>query len=462
MARSIHETRKSWSRLRRFDYSSPKEKDAALHVAVRRLWKKRRVKDAVRRERRTDPPPLEPASVSTIPIHVDDEGPLVHHGASGEDVRAFLQFMPASVTDGIEEVRLCLGAAYMEESGDGTDERDPYLRRLGSEHLRGLFAPPVLGLYRPMSGKIAVFAYVWDRDASSPLPSFVLEFYLRLRSLSVLVHEVAHHHDHACRIARGRWLSDRKETFENYAERMEWAWMRDFVIPYIETKYASEWQAVREWIWRLGGAAPTLELMAGDPRYTNRNGWTKLGVSTADAVRDLMKAVAEGKNLLDSRLAYAWGLHYADEYERCLQISTDLVGEEPESVPALTLHADTLEHLERFEEALAQVDHALSLDPCYAQAWQVRVRLMEGMKRWSEMLEACDRWLAELGSSKRAILAHRARAVALCALERSEEMETALSAGIPKRAENDPKIKESIRRLVFKRASKEQSKSPQM
>ena len=459
MARSIHETRRSWARLRRYDFSNPEEKEAAVGAAVRRLWKKRRIKNAIRRERRQDAPAQEPVSVSTIPIHVDDDGPLAHHGAAAEDIRAFLEFMPASVTEGIQEIRLCLGTAYMEETGASSSDRDPFFRRLGSELLPGLFVPPVLGLYTRKSGKIAIFAYVWDKQASLRLPAYVSEFYLRLQTLSVLAHEVAHHHDEARRVARGRWLSDRKETYENYAEKMQWEWMHDFVFPHIERRYGREWQQVEAWVREYGGGAPALELMAGDPRYTTRDGLIRLATSTSEATADLMKAVAEGKSLTESRLAYAWALHYADEYERCLQISTTLVADEPQNAAALTLHADTLEHLDRLDEALTQVDRALTLDANYEPAWRVRVRIMEDLKRWADMLEACDRWIVQLAESKKAILAHRAQAVALCALGRFAEMEDALAKGIPQRLHGDAKTTETVRRLIFKRAGRAENVS---
>jgi tetratricopeptide (TPR) repeat protein len=450
MSRSIHESRKSWAQLRRFDFSDAEEKAAALQTAMRRLWKKRRVKNAVTKERNLETPPMEPISAAMVPIRIDDSNSLIQHGASAEDVRSFLETMPPSVTQGISEIHLSLGREYMDERKDSEDiDRDPYFGRLSREIFPGLYRPPILGTYASRNGLITIYAFVWDQTRLGMLPAFVPEFYLRLCSLSVLAHEVAHHHDHVNRTARGRWLSDRKETFEHYAEKMQWEWMRDFVIPYIERRYAQEWQEVKIWVQHHGGVTPTLEQLGGDPRYTTRDGCIRLATSTSEALEVLMKSVAENENRTHSRLEYAWSLHYADEYELCRQITESLMLEQPESIEVLSLHADTLEHMERFDEAVECVEKALALDATCENAWKTKAFLMADLKKWEVLVETCDHWINRLPNAKKAWLAYRRKAVGLCALGRFEEMETAIALGYP-RAPVDGR--HHMRRLIYREA----------
>jgi tetratricopeptide (TPR) repeat protein len=456
MSRSIHETRLSWARLRKFDYSNSAEKAEVVRKAVRRLWKKRRIKRAVWSERHLPVVGSEPVSVATIPIDSETQKEHVYHGASEADVRELLRAMPCLFTEGINRVHLCLGKEYMDElKQPEATERDPIHQRLSFEVVPGLHAPPVLGTYAKRSGDIAIYAYVWDRERTAAIPSVVMEFYLRAQSLWVLVHEVAHHYDHARRIARGRWLSDRKENYEHYAEQRQWDWTHHYIYPYLNSHYGAEWQAVKAWVRQHGGVEPTLDHMMDDPRDTMRNGMIRLSLSATFALIDMFKSVVAGEGLTRSRLAYAWGLHYADQYEMSLAISQRLVEEEPANTEALSLHADTLEHLDRFSEASDFVEQVLQLNPLHEGALKTKARLKQEAKDWPALLAVCHAWLKAIPEGKSTIFAYRTMAVALCALGRFEEMDAAIEAGIQGPLKNDPTLSGTVRRLTFKRAGQE-------
>ncbi len=449
MSRSIHETRISWARLRRFDYSDPTQKSTAVESAKRRLWKKRRIKNAIIGERRLEVPPVEPIAASMVPIRIEGTDQLIRHGASAEDIREFLETMPATFTQGISEIHLRLGTEYIEEREDSTDrDRDPHFGRFSREIFPGLYRPPILGTYAPRNGLITIYAFVWDRACLGMLPAAVPEFYLRLCSLSVLAHEIAHHHDQTNRTARGRWLSDRKETFEHYAEKMQWEWTRDYVIPFIEKRYSREWKEVEAWVQHHGGAIPTLEQLAGDPRYTYRDGCVRLATSTSEAIEVLMKSAALGEGRLKSRLKYAWSLHYADEYELCQKISHSLMLEYPDTVEVLSLHADTLEHLEQYDEAMVCVERALTLDATCEDAWTTKAFLLAELKKWESLIETCDHWL-NMPDAKNMRFAYRRKAVGLCALGRFEEMEALIALGYPRVPADG---RHHIRRLIHREA----------
>jgi len=448
MARSIHETRKSWGRLLRQNFSDSEAKKAVVQKALHRLWKKRRIKNAVLAERHTEAPLQIAAPIGLIPIRVDhDHSPLIYDGISPDVIRLFLQTMPPSFTEGVSEIVLGLGTEYMDEQkGKEDDSRDPYFGRISDEILPGLYRPPVWGTFRPKNGIISIYSFVWDQAQSSRVPAYIPEFYLRLHCLTVLVHELAHHHDEAHRIARGRWLSDRKENYEYYAEKMQWEWTQDYVFPYIETHYAKEWAEIRTWVNQHGGGDTTLELICGDPRYTSRDGCTRLATSTSETFVDLIKDVVQGKSLFESRLNFAWNLHYADEYERSLEVTTALQAQYSDNPDILSLHADTLEHLERYQESLELVERVLVLDPNSENAWKVKAFIMEHMKQWGALLETCNRWQS-LPGIKKTLLTHRIKAVAFCALGRIPEMETELTTGFPKATPGDlTKIRASIYR----------------
>jgi len=172
----------------------------------------------------------------------------------------------------------------MQKWRDEESEPDPHTGRMGSEWFSGVYCGPYFGLFRPASGLISVYAYVWDK-ARCPLPQDICELYLRLHALQTLVHEVAHHHDECQRQARGRWLKLRKENIEMYAERMEYEWTRSFVLPYLESTYPRAVRRLRAWVSWHGGIRQPFEFFAGDPRTTCRDGMIRMISNTGSRER---------------------------------------------------------------------------------------------------------------------------------------------------------------------------------
>lgn len=253
MARSIHTTHRTVAELKKKKFADTEVKARVLEEARRQLRRKRLIKSQSLAERARPFPPLAGTAVETITIEATDESPTVHHAASPDDIRGVLSCLPADATEGIARVRLSLGKAFMDERREDRNlPRDPFTNRLSCEIFSGVYTGPVLGSFRPTTGLIAVYAYVYD-STQLPLPQSVCEIFLRLHALKTLIHEVAHHHDKIRRVARGRWLADRKANNERYAEKMEHQWTREVVLPYLQETYPKQIHALREWVAQQSG-----------------------------------------------------------------------------------------------------------------------------------------------------------------------------------------------------------------
>jgi len=459
MARSIHTTRRTLRELGRKKYASDKEKNAALEEAVESLGRKRRIKRMVRNERRINVPDPAPTDTSTIPISIRDEGEFVHRGISLEDIRAVLSAFPESARRGISRIQLSLGKAYMDERADEFgDKRDPFTKRVSSEVFPGVYCGHILGSFTIKSGLVSVYAFVYD-STRIPLPLPLCEFYLRLHALKTLVHEIAHHHDQVARIARGRWLADRKQNVEWYAEKMEHQWTNDIILPYLERTYHREALALRNWVARRGGLRVGLDFFAGDSRRTERSGLERLVFTTSSAFESWVEELSECKTLADSRLAFAWELHYCDLYGQCLELLDSVLVSSPDWIPALTCKADTLVHLERLNEAFFVANRALEFAPANADAWETRGDVFECQDNWNALLENCIAWEHSGRLSRRArkeLLIHRA--IAYCALDNNSGMETAIRAYLASFDSKTPEIaarrRKHIHIRVFRRAGR--------
>jgi tetratricopeptide (TPR) repeat protein len=454
MSRSIHTTRKAVGKLARKKFADVKQRSAALAKARRELRRKRLAKRQVLAERRQSEPPLAGTAPCVIPIEVHNQGPFVHYAASPDDLRAVLGRLPPAAIDGLARIQLILGKEYIEECfREEYEDRDPFTGRLSTELFPGVYEGPCFGTYACRRGSIAIHAHVYD-PKNLPMPRSICEFYLRLRALTTFVHEVAHHHDEIQRVQRGRWLADRKENVEWYAERMEYQWTREFVLPYLEQKYPEAANELLNWVERQGGVRLPLEFFAGDHRTTERNGGMRLFFSTSGAFESWVGKLAKCPDLASSRLAFAWELHYADKYDLCLQVLDRVLEDKPALSAALTCKADTLIHLERSDEAFSIAEEVLAVEPTNGEAWEVRGDVLELRRDWPAMLDNCDRWLAQVPEdSSTRFDAYQHRAVAYCALGNMEQMEIWIErwANFGKRKRNP----EFIRKRVFRRAGKE-------
>jgi hypothetical protein len=71
-----------------------------------------------------------------------------------------------------------------------------------------------------------------------------------LEALKTLVHEAAHHHDTACRVARGRWRATPGNRAEAYARARAREWIRSVVLPYLAERYPEGRVLLREHVAR--------------------------------------------------------------------------------------------------------------------------------------------------------------------------------------------------------------------
>jgi hypothetical protein len=465
MSRSIHATYRSLGKIRRQDFSDTRASAEAIAREETALRRKQRIKRQVSDERHASPVPDRSVRlpVGAIPVRVGDESAHVFHAASARDVRAVLEALPAEAVEGIDEVRLMLGREYMLERDEtGKRDRDPITGRPGSRLFSGVYSGSVLGTYHPSRGLIALYAYVvdWGRVL---VPRVIVELFLRLHALKTLVHEVAHFHDHVARIRRGRWLADRRENNEWYAEKMEHEWTERIVLPVLHRLYPKECRVFRGWVRQRGGVDLPIDFFAGDYRRTRRDGITKLISPTSDAFEHWMDGLPSCGSRQAASLSLAWGLHYSDCYEICLAMVDRIVGETPTYVEARECRIDTLVHLERFDEVLEEADTLLRLSPGSEPAWEARADVFEERKDWPGLLEVCTRWLQASGRSPR----HRRQcllyqAVAHCALGDEAGMEASLAAYAETFRGKLPDVvrrhMERRRRWVLRRAGKPASR----
>lgn len=423
MSRSIHTTRRTLAKVRASDFANEDDKTNAIAEQRRRLRRKRRIKWLVDAERRREKPPLAGSAISTIPIEVLDEGDFVHHPATLDDLRAVLSALPSAAADGITRVQLHSGRAYIDERNDDSEaERDPLIGRLSYPVIPGVYAGITLGTYHSGTGLISLYGYVYDPE-SLPLPRAICEFYLKLHALKTFIHEVAHHHDFSERVRRGRWVADRTENVEWYAEKMEFLWMEDYVGPYLEVRYPALVSSLLEWVWQNAGARLSLDFLSGDDRRTERNGLTRLTFSTSAAFESWIKDGGHQKTPPNCWMAFAWELHYADEYEKCLEVIARVLASNPGHLPARALKADTFVHLERYAEALALADDVLALEPGHDKTWETRGRVFEARSDWAALFENGQKWRIASSSEQAKSGGSFQCAIACCALDDDVQME---------------------------------------
>lgn len=465
MARSIHTTHSTLSKLRKQKFATPEARAEAIGKAGAELWKKRRIKKMVKRERELSPP-MAGTATGTIPIKYLDVRPHTHHGLTLADTRALLSRLPHAATEAISRIQFSLGKAYMEkfeEQKDHPRERDPLTGRPGEEYLPGAYSAPVLGTYYWDSGLIAIYAYVFDREKMT-LPANIYETYLRIQTAKTLIHEIAHHHDYTQRVRRGRWLADREENTERYAESMEHRWAGEVVIPFLEQTYPAQVAEFLDWVEVQGGIRLPLDFFFGDPRTTGKNGMVRLVWSTHNAFAGWTMELAKCAGETEARLAFAWELHFADQYEKCLLVLDKVLGDSPGNIPAQECKADTLVHLEKYEAAMEIADWLMARNASNQCAWTTRADIFEAREDWLTLLETCRDWENAGATADSLKEIWKFRAVAFCALDRAGEMRDALDQLLALRVFKDAAAKERSRAFwlsnIHRRAGKPQPDEP--
>jgi hypothetical protein len=404
MGRSIHVTRRALARARQEDWSDVDRLRARVCELEDQLYTKRRIKRLVQQERGRPTVEGLPLSPDIVPILVCDEGPFVHFPATQDDIRGVLRLLPPGTLDGLSAIELELGAGDQDtqDEASGSAEPDPFIGRRGHELLSGVFAGDLLGYYSYDQARIHLFGYVYDNTA--PYLD-IWTIYLRLSMLSTLVHEVAHHHDHTQRVARGRWRADREETAETYAQRMQHQWVHEVVACYLEATYPAEVQRLRDWIADYGGAVPSLAALAGEPRVTAKGGAYQIRglFSLSGAILPLVQAVARGAPRHVTRLDFARALDHADLWAEALVSTERVLAEAPADSAALALQAHIHIHLAETDPAHYESARDLALRvvasndaPVRDQdsAWLTLTDAYEGLADWPGVVYAATQSLA--------------------------------------------------------------------
>jgi tetratricopeptide (TPR) repeat protein len=444
MSRSIHTTRQQLAEARRRQYSDDAKRMEVINRLRRELRQKHWTKRQMRQEAAQARQPQvlagvidgTPVSAEAIPIEIEPEGDPrhVHHAASSDDLRALLAVLPPGMADGLSRVVLTLGKPDMERWARTDDAKpDPLTGRIGWEIFFGVYGGNFLGVYRPKSAGIWLYAYVYDPE-KLPLPLPLCELFLRLRALTTFAHELAHHFDELRRVARGRWLARGKNRVERYAEEREYAWGQEFVAPLLRQRYPEQVRALEEWIAHHGGARAPLELLAGDPRTTRKDYLINLRSDVGAAFQSWLDDIAEQPgDLFASRFAFAQHLHWADQYDLCLEVLDGLLTGWPPTPKTWAYKADTLVHLERWDEAEVCARQALALDTKFLDAWTELGWVAIGRRNWLEVLANTDQRLTLIDAEEdrfewREVMFHRA--IAYCGLGKLVQMEECLTASV--------------------------------
>ncbi len=412
MSRSIHTTRRSLARLEGDDVSRDDARAEAVAHARRDLRRKRAAKRGAAsarrpRERGHTPP-------DAVAVTVVDAGANVWFPAGEDDVREVLGRLPSGVTDGLARVEMRLGRetqAELAAAEPGGEEPDPFTGRLSYPHFPGTWCGRIRGRYRPGAAAIELYAYA--ADPAHPLRAMWAPL-LRLEALSVLAHEVAHHHDHAERVARGRWLAADREAVERYAETMQHEWTHAVVLPYLRERYPAEVTATERWVARYGGIALPFEQLADDPRATGRGGWVhaeRLLWPTSGALRELANAFDRGEPAWACRRRFAGELYLQSRYDDVLAVIARVLRARPGDAETLLLKAKALLQLDRGAEALRIARRLVERDPADERAWEVAADACEALGRWGEAETAYARRLelADGDVAVHAVLLDRAR-----------------------------------------------------
>lgn len=430
MSRSIHTTRKSLHRLAKTAFSDSEAKQAALVEATEELTSKRFTKWLVRQERKQELPIGDGNAADTIPIEFHEGGPFVHHALTEEDVRTLLRQLPPQAIEGLSVIQFILGKEYLRERqlrGElKGDEADPFTGRLGGRYLPGVYAASSLGTYWPFPARIVLPAFVYD-PSQLPMPRPAVEAFLMLKCVATLLHELAHHHDCMVRVRRGRWRADREATVENYAERMQHDWTQRLGIALVEHRFGPELGGLLSWVEEHCGVRLTASFLVGDPRMTLRkNGYIRMGAN--NCFRDWLGNVDLTAPLWKQRFDFSEWVHWAGEYDLCLQILGRILAEVPDCEQALTLQADTWWHLDRNDEALALAEQLVSRNPANFEAWDVVVSVAEDRRDWSGMLGSSLSWIKQAASQGGNLrCAFMCQAIALSALGRVTEAEDVIA-----------------------------------
>ena len=176
-----------------------------------------------------------PVGAEGIKYSEEKTVPQLFFPATLNGVKGVMAKLPSDYLNGASHIRLETGGDYIYASRPGNDYvLDPISNRKSIAIEPGVFAPVVLGIYSPGSGRIRLFAYALETKAIIPWRT---DLFLKLQMLQTLVHEISHSHDKTQRVARGRWRMDQKNKDEAYADRLASDLMGSIVFPCVLSMY---------------------------------------------------------------------------------------------------------------------------------------------------------------------------------------------------------------------------------
>jgi len=382
MSRSIHTTRVKLNLERLYQVSNDEVKEARLNKIQDELDTKKIIKrgeNLSRKSKKTAFQLLEPVDPNGILINVLESSEYIHYPVSKTDLIEVAKRLPVNAIVGLDSITLCLGEIYQEEKFDGFGEKnyDPYTGRMCSAD-GPVYYPPILGVYRSSNSKIFLFAYVYDKQK---IELDVIKPFLRLKMLMTFIHEVAHHDDNLRRSGRGRCFGLNESRCENYAEAQEALWAEMAVIPYLWETYSEEYTRLLNWINKMGGVDISLNSLIGE--YSGRIGnLYRFGFTIDSAVDEMIKNVSKDKSNRDIMLEFANDLHIGDHYDECIKSLETLLARDPKDADALGIKADTLIHLEKYDEAEITATECLTIDSSNIDALRALCDVQRERKNW--------------------------------------------------------------------------------
>lgn len=387
MSRSIHTTKQKIILEQKYQYSDNAEKEAQLNKIKDEIDSKRIIKKRKSQERKTKDKnvlQLEPSDPQGIPINVIEANEYIHYPTSKKDLIEVAKRLPVNALAGIKSITFCLGKEYQEEEYDGFGEKsyDPYTGRMCSGD-GPIYYPPILGVYRLSNNKVFIFAYVYDKKN---LEIDIIKPFLRLKMMITFIHEIAHHDDNIRRNGRGHYLELSTDKCEYYAELQEVRWAYDAVIPYLEAAYSEEYTLLFNWIKSKTGVEVTLKSLINENPERIGNLY-RLGFTLGSAVDEMIKNASGCKSDRDIILEFANDLHIGDYYGECMTALETLLLKYPDDADALGLKADTLIHLDKYDEAESTAMQCLRIDPNNIDALFVLCDIYLERKNWTLVKE---------------------------------------------------------------------------
>jgi tetratricopeptide (TPR) repeat protein len=385
MSRSIHVTRQTIARARRFRYANRERRAALLDDLETRYLRKRRMKWAMRQKLGPVLFPGTPVTSDEVAINFDRRNPFAHYPVTESDLRAILSMLPSGVLDSLNGISLSLGVEYQRDRAKEWPERDPIIGRFGDEGLPGIYSGLILGVYFGYARRIQVYGFV---SAEPVAEQWAL--YLRLQMLSTLVHEVAHHEDLTKGRARDRWLGDDEHKLEWYAESRQLVWVETVVIPYLQETYPAEVAHLEDWMRQHVGMVLSLRILAGDARIRakphGKYYWHNTFGSSADAFEKFVRAMDAGQDVTEARLELAIGLHRAEELDYAQEIIALILAEHPDHIPALVRKGWICREQQRYEEAFHALEHAHGLEPANNKVLAEWANVYADIGSWDRVL----------------------------------------------------------------------------